>query len=392
MPDIKTTYPLSDADLCVMCGMCLPHCPTYQLYRTESESPRGRIALMQSIDQARIQADDVALTHIDHCLGCLNCESICPSRVPYGQLIDHFRQQFSPEIRKPLASRMVLSRTTSPGGLQPLLNISSLPVIKQALQLSHEYFNTPLPPTQSPLKLKDYYPSSQQAGGQSKQLSLFTGCMGNSVDSQTLLDASFLLNQLGFDVKLPPEQACCGALHQHNGRIEDADSLIHQHQPSPDTITLFFSPACGAQLQKISSSQFIDIRLFLIQQIQQQKLKFIPLKQSVALHESCAHRNLLKSGNLNKQLLGFIPELDIQGSKQPTICCGAGGIQAYNYPEQANALADQTLSGFDFSNCPTLLSDNIGCSLHIKSRIKRYNPEIEIMHPVSLIRQQMMNT
>jgi glycolate oxidase iron-sulfur subunit len=47
---MKTSSTLSDTDLCVMCGMCLPQCPTYQLYQNEAESPRGRIALMQAID------------------------------------------------------------------------------------------------------------------------------------------------------------------------------------------------------------------------------------------------------------------------------------------------------------------------------------------------------
>src|SRR5207342_2260858 len=75
---------------CVHCGFCLPTCPTYQVMGQEMDSPRGRIVLMKEVMEGRLRLEQ-ALPHIDACLGCLACETACPSGVHYRELISPFR-------------------------------------------------------------------------------------------------------------------------------------------------------------------------------------------------------------------------------------------------------------------------------------------------------------
>ena len=85
---------VTDYDLlfdCVHCGLCAEACPTYIVTRCEMDSPRGRIYLMKSITEGRIELDDDAARHLDLCLGCRGCETACPSGVHYGQLIEGAR-------------------------------------------------------------------------------------------------------------------------------------------------------------------------------------------------------------------------------------------------------------------------------------------------------------
>ena len=56
------------ADACVLCGLCLPVCPTYGLGREEGESPRGRIMLMKGLAQGRIGPEPGVLAHLE--AGC----------------------------------------------------------------------------------------------------------------------------------------------------------------------------------------------------------------------------------------------------------------------------------------------------------------------------------
>ena len=76
---------------CIRCGMCLEACPTYQLTGLETESPRGRIHLMQAIFEGRIEPVPETTVHLDRCLACRACEAVCPSGVQYGRLIETTR-------------------------------------------------------------------------------------------------------------------------------------------------------------------------------------------------------------------------------------------------------------------------------------------------------------
>ncbi len=86
-----TAFPLADADKCVKCALCLPHCPTYRQSLDEGESPRGRIALMQGLATGALEITPALSGHLDRCLACRACEAVCPAEVPYGKLIDAAR-------------------------------------------------------------------------------------------------------------------------------------------------------------------------------------------------------------------------------------------------------------------------------------------------------------
>ena len=95
-----------DYSRCVHCGLCANNCPTYRLWGREADSPRGRIKQMALVDQGRLELGESFVLHIDRCLNCRNCETVCPSGVEYGKILELARAQIEQKYKRPLASRI----------------------------------------------------------------------------------------------------------------------------------------------------------------------------------------------------------------------------------------------------------------------------------------------
>src|SRR5206468_7877659 len=102
-------------DACVHCGFCLQACPTYLTLEDENDSPRGRIVLMRALLEGTLAPEnDSVQTHIAQCLGCRACETVCPSGVPYGHMLEATRATLAEHRPIPLIARLILSAFERP--------------------------------------------------------------------------------------------------------------------------------------------------------------------------------------------------------------------------------------------------------------------------------------
>ncbi len=392
--------------------MCLPHCPTYVNTQLESESPRGRIAIIQGLLNNKIESNPAAIAHIDNCLSCRACEKICPSDVNYGALLDQFRAQQRSSLKiqnKRLLKSVIRFVLLSSMVNSFVIKIARLLRLQRTIGLSKKITT---PSHDGYQKNKTQYPT-QYSTLQTKQntVGLFVGCTGSSFDTQTLNDVIYVLNSIGFDVKLSHAAKCCGALDSHAGRQQSASTLALKNIDAFNALevdhVVYFATGCGAQLSEyhlidwpseqqqqnaiVFTQKLSEVSHF-IQYHWPEKIQLQHSTRTVAIHEPCTHRNVLKQSDIGYQLLQRIPGVSILPLEQNKFCCGAAGDYMFIHKKMANQLRAPKINEIKQLNPDLIVTTNIGCALHLRKGLAQDKQTIPLMHPVSFIAESLTKT
>jgi glycolate oxidase iron-sulfur subunit len=88
--------------------------------------------------------------------------------------------------------------------------------------------------------------------------------------------------------------------------------------------------------------------------------------------------------------LAQIPDLDVVALPDNAMCCGAGGTQTVTQPELASPPRDEKVQALLDSEAEILLSTNLTCALHLARGVRETGRRVVVMHPVTLLAQQMI--
>ncbi|MDW3095677.1 MAG: (Fe-S)-binding protein [Gammaproteobacteria bacterium] len=373
------------ADQCVMCGMCLPHCPTYQVSQHEAESPRGRISLVKAFSEGELCASSALATHLQSCTGCMKCQDICPANVPYQDIIDNGRQLYKEELS--FAYRFIqkssIALLTHQWGHKLL---TSLSVIAKHIHAINKFSIL--------LRLITKSDSTKNSKAAKKFLTILPGCTGSLFDQQTLVSIIKLLNQLDIQTHIPDKIMCCGALAQHSGNLQQADKQIRviNHYISTNNINEFisFASGCGRQYNQVITNKQLahkDIISWLADSHQFGTADFESCPKRVLVHRPCTQENIEQENVI--KLLALIPDIELLEFNDGISCCGAGGMQLITPEDSNRALLDSKINTISTMRPNVIVSSNIGCSLSLKIGIQTTGLDIEVIHPVTLLAQQL---
>lgn len=375
-----------DADAlsrCVGCGLCLPACPTYQVTHAEQHGPRGRIAGMRLLQRGEIGVHDAGwLESMESCVQCRACEPACPSSVQFGALMERAREIIHEHERSPDdgggapgASPRLADSVLRTFGSRTLLRASTvLLAFAQMTKLDR------LLPARfrvaRRVRVRDAFRRLPATRGTGKPAFLFRGCVMDAWFRPVHRATLRVLAAAGYEIHSEPAPPCCGALHLHAGRVDEAKRLA-QEVVSAYTGTegdvIVNSAGCGAAMREYgrllataeAKAFAARVRDFAEAAMRAELPALRPLNRTVMLQTACHLRNVQRAEESSEALLRRIPALRVLRPDDGDLCCGAGGAYSLLQPELANRMRENKRRALMQPEVSTVVSGNPGCILHL---------------------------
>jgi glycolate oxidase iron-sulfur subunit len=409
-------------DTCVHCGFCLSTCPSYRVIGKEMDSPRGRIYLMDAINNGEATIDVATSQHFDSCLGCLACVTTCPSGVQYDQLIAATRPQVERNQPRSLPDRLIRTLIFNlfpyPNRLRNLLpplwlyQKSGIQKLLRDTGILKKF--TPrlaameaILPTITDDAWQDNLPEVIPAQGKKRyRVGMILGCVQRLFFSPVNEATARVLTANGCELFIPRTQGCCAALPAHQGQESQAQTLARQMIDSfieQDLDAIIINAAgCGHTLKEyghilaedpayaVKAQEFAhkvkDIQEFLSEIEVNAELHPITSEKLTIVYQDACH--LLHGQKISlqpRQLLRKIPGVELREPLDASLCCGSAGIYNMLQPETADELGRQKATNLINTGASLIASSNPGCSLQIRKHLELQNSQVKLLHPIELL-------
>jgi glycolate oxidase iron-sulfur subunit len=203
----------------------------------------------------------------------------------------------------------------------------------------------------------------------------------------------------GYEVVVPRDQRCCGALHLHNGLPDVAQELARSNISAFRSIgaeaVIINAAGCGAALAEYGellggelqavhfAEQVKDISVWLVEE------GFEPPTQSlearVAYDAPCHLYHAQRVVDEPVELLQSIPGLELVPYRDPERCCGSAGIYNITHHRESMKLLEEKMSHIRRVDPDIIATGNPGCLIQLRRGTEQAGLKAEVTHPVVLL-------
>lgn len=421
---------------CVHCGFCLPACPTYTRLGDEADSPRGRLHLMRAVAEGRLDAaSDAFQVHLDRCLGCRACETVCPSGVEYGLLLEQARARATAARRPPRSVRILPAVFGSGRPVQLLLALARLlrwtgipRTVARTLPpwgpLASVRMGMAMLAASAPSRrLAEIRKGGRRGGGEDQReggasasspsggssstprpapVGVLEGCVQAGLFGRVNRATRRVLAAAGIPVAEVPGQGCCGALHAHSGDLEGARRLARRNiacfEAAGAKGVVVNAAGCGAAMREYGHLLAEDPRWA------DRAARFSagvrdvsevlagaplpaggPVDATATWDAPCHLLHAQRVADPPLQLLRQIPALRLVPLRGAEECCGGAGIYGITHPELGGRIGREKVAAVLETGAELVVTGNPGCMMQIGGGLILEGSRVEAVHLVELL-------
>jgi glycolate oxidase iron-sulfur subunit len=395
---------MSPADLagelmpCVRCGQCRSVCPVFLAKGIESDSPRGRVALVRALLEGRIEPNDLLAEKIEQCALCRTCFQECPSGVHVERIILAARERLA-SLRGIPVQKKVLTRWLLPNAnrVRPLVPLASRAQGLIGDEVGNGEYR--LPNYRLPLVGKRLVPNltgqtiysvpsgTTTAGSGQRKVTLFAGCMiayGYPKVGRAVLE---VLRHHGVEVAVPKGQVCCGLPTLASGdtgsfeRVKQRNLKVLRATDCDAIVTACAS--CGSTLKEYYQRD-VPVRVYDFSEFLVDQVEFRPPRGTtegrVTYHDPCHLRKAQGIANQPRRLLKSLPGVSFHEVSNPERCCGFGGTFSLSFQSLSDEIGGTKVDALIRTGAETVVTTCPGCMLHLANGLFHAKSRARVVH------------
>lgn len=265
-------------------------------------------------------------------------------------------------------------------------------------------------------RVPSFSPSEQQPA--KGRVGLIKGCVMPVLFGGTHQSTIRILNRMGYDVVVPEEQVCCGALYAHSGQLNKARDVARRNidvfdRADCDTI-LINAAGCGSTLKEYehlleNDSELMPKTIGFVEKVKDfsewmdhvgwaafeqafvakrkhplisRRLDSLSLFQTpTTFHDACHLAHAQGITQQPRDLVKAVAGDNYVELPESEICCGSAGSYNLTEPEMAVRLQKRKVHHIELTQAKIVVTTNPGCILQIESGFKKAgHDKVQVMH------------
>ncbi len=387
---------------CVKCGACRAVCPTFLQVRDESQSARGRVALVKAVLDGQLAVSALFKDRLTTCTGCLACEAACPSGVPVTEIIRAAKEQSVAQSGTEIIHALVAGVLRHPAAFRALVWLA--PVVlhyRAGMGPGGKRKERTTVNVQVSRRARGTGRGGVGRGKGKGRIAFYPGCAITSYQQDIGRAAISVIGRMGYEALILEDLQCCGrpllSLGDREAAAERAAQNAAVLEAANADVVLTACASCSLTFkkeyprllrpgQKIPS--VLDIHEFLAAEITGIPLGTVDVRATY--HDPCHLGRGQGLSGTARDILRAIPGLTLVEMSHADRCCGFGGVMRITHHRLSDRIAADKAKDIIATKAAVAVTGCPACRMQIDNALKEAGSAIPVRHTVQVLEEALL--